>query len=298
MNKQPEKYAIYTAMVGGYDEIMQPVVIDDRFDYILFSNDIKEDRVGVWQVRPIAYTNPDNTRICRYVKTHPEELLPGYDVSVWMDSNIRIMTSAVYERIVELYESGSVIASMNHPLRDCIYDEAFEVMYIRYERKKVVVDWCHKLRKENYPEHNGLYETGVMFRKHNTSLISETNVMWWDCIEKYSKRDQLSFNYVLWKLEVKCEYFLGKHKCVHNSTDFSYIEHQNIGKKIYMYSNDEWLLKYAYKKPYKKAIVKQRYEWCYARCFPYLWISIFGHYYRLKEILRRYRAKCFLKSCN
>ena len=69
MNKQPKKYVIYTAMVGGYDEIMQPVVVDDRFDYILFSNDIKEDRVGVWQVRPIAYTNPDNTRICRYVKT-------------------------------------------------------------------------------------------------------------------------------------------------------------------------------------------------------------------------------------
>ncbi|MBR5328436.1 MAG: hypothetical protein IKV31_07870 [Paludibacteraceae bacterium] len=45
---QQKKYAIYTAMVGGYDEIMQPTVIDDRFDYILFSNDIKEDRVGVW----------------------------------------------------------------------------------------------------------------------------------------------------------------------------------------------------------------------------------------------------------
>lgn len=295
MNNQPKKYVIYTAMVGGYDEIMQPQVVDDRFDYILFSNDIKEDRVGVWQVRPIAYTNPDNTRICRYVKTHPEELLPGYDASVWMDSNIRIMTSAVYERVIELYESGALIASMNHPLRDCIYDEAFEVMYIRYEREKVVVDWCHKLRKENYPKHNGLYETNVMFRKHNTSLISETNVMWWDCIEKYSKRDQLSFNYVLWKLGVKCECFLGKHKCVHNSTDFSYIEHQNIGKKRYMYSNDEWLLKYAYKKPYKKTIVKQRYEWCYAKCFPSLWIAIFGQYYRLKEILRRYMATH--KSC-
>jgi hypothetical protein len=293
-----KKYAIYTAMVGGYDEIMQPLVVDNRFDYILFSNDIKEDRVGVWQVRPIAYTNPDNTRICRYVKTHPKELLPGYDASVWMDSNIRIMTSAVYERIVELYESGSLIASINHSERDCIYDEAFIVIAWGVELEKIVIDWCHKLRQEGYPKHNGLYETGVMFRAHTNEKIQALDAMWWDCIEKYSKRDQLSFNYVLWKLEVKCEYFLGKHKCVHNSTDFSYIEHQNIGKKIYMYSDDGWLLKYAYKKPYKQSIVKQRYEWCYARCFPYLWISIFGHYYRLKEILRRYRAKCFLKSCN
>ena len=62
MNKQPKKYVIYTAMVGGYDEIMQPMVVDDRFDYILFSNDIKEDRVGVWQVLPIAYSNIINNK--------------------------------------------------------------------------------------------------------------------------------------------------------------------------------------------------------------------------------------------
>ena len=92
VNMQPKKYAIYTAMVGGYDEIMQPMVVDDWFDYFLFSNDIKEDRVGVWQVRPIAYTHPDNTRICRFVKTHPEELLQGYEFSIWMDANIQICT--------------------------------------------------------------------------------------------------------------------------------------------------------------------------------------------------------------
>ena len=289
MNMQPKKYAIYTAMVGGYDEIMQPMVVDDRFDYILFSNDIKEDRVGVWQVRPIAYTNPDNTRICRYVKTHPEELLPGYEASVWLDSNIRIMTSAVYERIIELYESGSLIASMCHPERDCIYDEAFEVMYLRFEQERVAVDWCRKLRKEKYPRHNGLYETGVMFRKHNTSLVAETNVMWWDCIEQYSKRDQLSFNYVLWKVGLECDYFLDKTLNARTSEDFSIVTHKNEGKKVYMYNKSEWLLKYVYKKPYMKEVVKQRYEWCYTKNFPYLWISIFGQYYRLKEIYRRYK---------
>lgn len=294
MNNQPKKYVIYTAMVGGYDEIMQPVVVDDRFDYILFSNDIKEDRLGVWQVRPIAYTNPDNTRICRYVKTHPEELLPGYDASVWMDSNIRIMTSAVYERIVELYESGSLIASMNHPLRDCIYDEAFEVMYLRFEKEKIVVDWCQKLRKERYPKHNGLYETNVMFRKHNTSLISETNVMWWDCIEKYSKRDQLSFNYVLWKLSVKCEYFFDKYTDVRSTNDLSYFKHKNIGKKLYPSSpNDSWLLRYSWKKTYKRETVKQYYWRIYASHFPYFWISLLGQYYRVKDIYQRYKSKLF-----
>lgn len=293
MNNQPKKYVIYTAMVGGYDEIMQPKVVDDRFDYILFSNDIKEDRIGIWQVRPIEYTNPDNTRICRYVKTHPEELLHGYEFSIWMDSNIRIMTSYVYERAFELYDQGTLIASMCHPERDCIYDEAFEVMYIRYEREKVVVDWCHKLRTENYPRHNGLFETGIMFRK-KSNIIENFNCLWWNCIDAYSKRDQLSFNYVLWKLSVKCEYFFDKYNDVRSTNDLSYIEHKNIGKKLYPSSpNDSWLLCYSWKKTYKRETVKQYYWRIYASHFPYFWISLLGQYYRVKDIYQRYKSKLF-----
>lgn len=283
-------------MVGGYDEIMQPVVIDDRFDYILFSNDIKEDRVGVWQVRPIAYTNPDNTRICRYVKTHPEELLPGYDASVWMDSNIRIMTSAVYERIVELYESGSLIASINHPERDCIYDEAFEVMYIRYEQEHVVVDWCHKLRQEGYPKHNGLYETGVMFRAHTNEKIQAVDAMWWNCIEKYSKRDQLSFNYVLWRLGVKCDYFLDKTQCSRNSNCFSWIYHKDERRKTILDSTNEgWLLKYCWAYINTIEHVKQLYDWIYDKYYPQFWIYTIGRWYKLQYYYQYYKTKLIFK---
>ena len=289
MNTTKNKYVIYTAMVGGYDEIMQPKVVDDRFDYILFSNDIQEKQIGVWLVRPIPYHNEDNTRICRYVKTHPEELLPGYEFSVWMDSNIQIASSYVYDHAIKLYQRGTLFSSMCHPVRDCIYDEAFEVMFLRFEQEQTVVEWCRRLRKENYPEHNGLHETNVMFRKHNTSFVRETNVMWWDCIEKYSKRDQLSFNYVLWKLGIECDCFLGKGFCVHNSNVFIYIEHKNIGKKLYPSSkNDSWLLRYCWKKHYKKEVVKRHYMRIYASFFPYFWIGLLGQYYRLKEFRRRW----------
>ena len=69
------KFVIFTAVVGNYDEILQPKVVDDRFDYILFSNDIKEKNIGVWQVRPINYINEIQTKIARWVKTHPEEYM-------------------------------------------------------------------------------------------------------------------------------------------------------------------------------------------------------------------------------
>lgn len=42
-----KKFVIYSVLVGNYDDVLQPAVIDDRFDYILFSNDINENNMGV-----------------------------------------------------------------------------------------------------------------------------------------------------------------------------------------------------------------------------------------------------------
>ena len=206
------KFAIYTACIGGYDNILQPETIDDRFDYILFSEEVAEERIGVWQVRHVDYTNPDKTRVARWVKTHPEELLPQYVATLWMDSNIQIISPWVYSRFMELYESDSNIASIKHPERDCVYDEAFKVssytVFGALEHEKIAMTWCRKLRSEHYPRHNGLYETNILFRKNNP-IVQAVDSMWWICIDNYSKRDQLSFNYALWKTGIPTDtYFL------------------------------------------------------------------------------------------
>lgn len=279
---QPKKYAIYTAMVGGYDEIMQPKVVDDRFDYILFSNDIKENRVGVWQIKPITYHNDDNTRICRYVKTHPEELLPEYDFSIWMDSNVRILTPFIYERCIELYHQGCLIASMNHLERNCIYDEAFVVQDYYLEYESVIVKWCHLLRKQKYPKNNGLFETNVVFRKKDNK-IENLNLLWWMCIDAYSRRDQLSFNYVLWKHGISCEYLLPIDTNTNNSRDFERVGHtKDKTRSIDYKGNIPWLMRYINKVPQAKEEIKNVYYRIYALPFPIFWSAIFGQAYRIK----------------
>lgn len=219
-----KKYAIYTAVVGNYDEILHPKVIDDRFDYILFSNDMKETNIGVWQVRPINYTNEVQTKIARWVKTHPEELLPEYDFSVWMDANIRINTPYTYVKSVALYSYGVEIASVKHPIRNDIYSECGTVLGYCLEREDVVFDWLNVIHKSGYPENGGLNETNLLYRKHS-SKIREMDQLWWNCIERYSRRDQLSFNYVLWKLGIECCDFLPEFINVANSNDYEYIIH-------------------------------------------------------------------------
>ncbi len=198
---------IYSALIGGYDEVRQPEVVSEEFDYILFCNDIAEKQVGVWQIRPIEYTNPIQTKIARYVKTHPEELLPEYEFSVWMDLTVVIKSDYIYKRAIELYNQGTLIATHIHPERKCIYNEMFGMLKFRWEYENVILDWGRYLRQQHYPRNTGTWETRVLYRKHSKQM-HQFNNEWWRCIETYSRRDQLSFNYVLNKCNVLCVSYL------------------------------------------------------------------------------------------
>ncbi|MBQ9706214.1 MAG: DUF616 domain-containing protein [Paludibacteraceae bacterium] len=218
------KIAIYTALIGNYDSIHQPSTTDDRFDYFLFTDDVTESQAGVWQIRKVDYTNKDSTRVARYVKTHPHALLPDYKATLWIDASIEIVSPYIYERCIEMMKIGVQLASIKHPWRDCIYDEAFVVYGLEEERK--IMSWCHKLRIEGYPRHNGLYESGVLFRTNDEDII-QFNDDWWNIILHYTRRDQLGLNYLLWNKQIKQDYILPQGEHVANSVNIRIRKHNN-----------------------------------------------------------------------
>ena len=273
-------------MVGAYDDILQPRVVDDRFDYILFSNDITTKTVGIWQIRPITYNNADNTRICRYVKTHPEELVPGYEASVWIDSSIQILTPHFYKIVVELYQQGILFSSMWHPVRKDIYEEAFAVVNMMVEHERVVVDWCHRLRNEKYPRLSGLCETGVLYRKH-TNLSRETNELWWQCIDNYSRRDQLSYTYALWKKNISIHYMFGEGKNARNTEHLKLEEHKDLHhNNCPIEKNEAWLMRHCWKHTEDTSKIEKIYYKLYALPFPHIWVALAGQWYRLADRIK------------
>ena len=251
-------FAIYTAIVGNYDNILQPKVVDPRFDYILFSNDIKEKKIGIWQIRPIDYYNKDQIKIARWVKTHPEELLPRYDFSIWMDANIQIETDYIYKRSIDLFNKKISISSIVHPERSCIYQEMFAVFFWNYESITTILRWSNVLKKSHFPHNVGLNETGVLFRNHLSPKVMEIDRLWWSFINEYSRRDQLSFNYVLWKLQLCNEPLLPQNQSVYNSKHFNYIYHANNRKKVSAQNKDfSWIQHYCTLHPQKQPKIKK-----------------------------------------
>lgn len=283
-----KKFAVYTAIIGGYDTILQPLVVDDRFDYILFSDRIEAVRIGVWQVRRVVYKNDIQVKVARYIKTHPHTLLAEYEASLWIDATVMIKSQYVYQRVVDLFAQKVSVASHIHPERDCIYDEMFAVLDCKYETEATLLDWGRVLRKHNYPTHNGLCETRVMYRVNNET-IRGLNEQWWSYIEKYSRRDQLSFNYVLTELQIPFTSFLPDGVSVRDSAYFQIASHANEKAKSYAISPDSWLMKYYRKHPMAQITIKNVYFRIYSTHHPPFWAKFWGQVFRIKDILTRYK---------
>lgn len=196
-------------MVGNYDTIKQPKVIAEGFDYVMYSNDIPEQQLGVWRVRHIPFDIAiDNTRLTRWVKTHPHILFPDYEYSLYMDANVVVDDIRYYERINDLISQGHKLSVMDHNLRWCIYEEALFLMYVDFDSVKNICREMLYIKHQGYPQNNGLNENNCILRKHNDPSIVDVNEEWWSMICRFSKRDQLSFRYSAWKYDVHIEKIL------------------------------------------------------------------------------------------
>lgn len=225
-----KKYAIYTVLTGGYEDILQPNVIDSRFDYILFSNDFQEKTIGIWQIReiPTVVDSSDNKRLSRYPKSHPEDMLGEYVASLYIDANIQIADHWVYERFVELSDRKVELAGIKLLCtgRDDIYRHAYDMCVMCVENDMSAILQMHELYKRGFPEHFGLNENNIIFRTHSKKM-KHVDEEWWWWITHYSFRDQFSYMYCLWKHNVHFEYFLPEGEDSHNSSHFNFISHND-----------------------------------------------------------------------
>lgn len=194
---------IYTAISGKYDSLKQPLYISKNFDYICFTNN-KIRNPGVWEIKPLLNIKQDLVRTARYHKLFPNKILKKYKYSIWVDSNITITSNALEKRINLLIKNNKKIAVNIHFERNCIYQEAKACIDQQKDDPEIILKQVDFLKKEKYPQNNGLFETNIIFRQHRNPIIIKSMEYWWWMINNFSRRDQLSFNYVLWKNKLKC----------------------------------------------------------------------------------------------
>ena len=217
------KIVLYTAIIGNYDNIKLPEVLDAGIQYVCFS-DAEIEGHGVFEIWPIDFFDPDPTIMARYIKTHPHKYFPDHEFAIWIDSNI-IMRGDINNYIKELRDSGHAIKAIAHPLRNCIYEEAQACIDLKKEKPEMITRQIEYYHKEGYPANNGLIETNLLIMKHNDPTMKKVLNDWWSMINRYSKRDQLSFNYVLHKHKVSWDNMFQERYSCRDHPDFAMCTH-------------------------------------------------------------------------
>lgn len=191
------KGVVYSAITGGYDEVKEPEYVNPDLDYILFTDNpnVKSD---VWKIRLISKEGElDNTRMARRIKILGHQYLKDYDFSIWVDGKLLIKND-LYDFVLN-NRGREPLLCFNHYKNDCIYQEKESCSILNNDDPDVMNAQIERYRKEGYPEHNGLIESGILVRELKNERVIKLMETWWQEVLHGSKRDQLSFNYACWK---------------------------------------------------------------------------------------------------
>ncbi len=195
------KTKIYTAIIGNYDNLREPINKGNAEWIAILDN--PSDTFG-WEKRYIGKQS-NKAQSARFYKIVYQALEDKADYFVWIDGAL-IPKVSPNEMIEWLGDYD--IAAFKHPSRNCIYKEAERCIVKGKDTKENLQNQIAAYKLENYPNENGLVETGFLIRR-NTEKMRKLNWLWWDQIINYSIRDQVSLPYCCWKLGIKINVLVG-----------------------------------------------------------------------------------------
>ena len=210
------KKVVYTSVFGDWDDVRVPELNDD-WDWIYFN---EGNRLCLYE---------DNNRNAKKFKVLPHRYLDNYEYSIFVDGNFSIKNKDIIDNLIEKYLSDANIALYDHSKcaldsRNCAYQEAQAIFelgeknmnltpergYLNYkDNPELIKNQMERYRMVGYPKDNGLMTGMVILRRHNEKDCIKVMEDWWTEIKYNSKRDQLSFNYVAWKNNLKFNYLDG-----------------------------------------------------------------------------------------
>jgi hypothetical protein len=187
------RVCVYTVITNNYDTL--PVAKDDGFDYVCFT-DNDELTSETWQIRLLEKT--DNPKLLsRKPKILCHKYLPEYDYSIYIDGNFDTVGS-----ISELFNRKKEypFTLVLHSLARSIRDEIQKVVSYDMETKETTDKLLQYMSDEGYEDkRRTFYRCGFLMRNHSDPHVNKLMECWWELVERFSHRDQLTFPIALWK---------------------------------------------------------------------------------------------------
>ena len=240
-NNQIKKIAIITAIYGNYDNIKEQNINNKAdVDWYCFTDntDMKSDQ---WTIITTpyhlnstkyeyknSYHNVSDKKIynmmsAKYykLKNHEIDILQKYDYIIWIDGSITLRPNFINNVLKNIIDNDYELASFKHSERNNINDEVkLSLTMDKYKTQDLNTQYQFYLQ-DGFNDNIGLFENTIIIRK-KTERINNIFDMWWIHNLKYSYQDQISYPYVLWKLNEIPDYVIQEN--VFNNTEYSFVD--------------------------------------------------------------------------
>ena len=198
---------VYTANFGNKD-IVRPesfhLVQDIEYVYFSDINYIENLNGRTLIVEPLRFNN-DPVKTAKWYKLHSHILFPG-KITLWLDANYG---ASKINKLLDLTNDFEHVMLQPH-YSNCPYEEAN--ICLKSGKVSNIEKFLFQIetyKKEGMPIKSPNYRGGIIFRKSTAETI-RFNTLWWNEIEKWQLRDQLSLAYIIWKYNIKVSFFLKK----------------------------------------------------------------------------------------
>jgi hypothetical protein len=190
---------VYTVLLGAHELLNeQPMAKESQVDFICFT-DNKELVSNTWAIRIIEPIFPfDLARNSRIPKICPHRYLPEYDVSLYIDNTVVLKKKPedIFKDLIG--QNSSDFTCLKHSYRETVLDEFTEVAFLQYDDLNIIAEQLNSyfLSAPEVLEEKPL-KGGFLLRNHKEPAVIAAMEEWLANVLRYSRRDQLSLNYVL-----------------------------------------------------------------------------------------------------
>lgn len=193
-------------MFGNYDLVLPPIGTTQECEFHLFTDDatLQVDGWTIHHVDLSRFKSPKHAN--RYYKSTIFEVLQGFDISLYIDANIRVLGSldAIF---AEFEKSGAGFGAYKHPLVNSVAEEVERYLSVYNESRIPEIDEQLDYQKsEGFKDDVGMIEATIHLKNHNDYSLKCAMKLWNKDFQKFGTRDQFGLPFVLWKYEVSIWY--------------------------------------------------------------------------------------------
>ncbi|GAB4844823.1 hypothetical protein Ancab_038211 [Ancistrocladus abbreviatus] len=169
--------------------------------------------IGLWKI--VLVKNPpysDMRRVGKIPKLLPHRLFPSARYSIWLDSKLRLQHDPLLILEYFLWRKGYEYAISNHYDRHCVWEEVAQNKRLNKYNHTIIDQQfafyqADGLKRFNASDPNKLLPSNVpegsfIIRAH-TPMSNLFSCLWFNEVDRFTPRDQLSFAFTYQKLRKK-----------------------------------------------------------------------------------------------